>query len=230
MSADRFCITQVASTVDALLEVPCHGGMAPPLVPVLQEAAHSFSGPCDRVFLYNPDAIAQWIYAGHRPLFAPLEVRADLGLGMLSVYPPVTPACFASMYSGLQPAVHGIQSYVKPVLTVDTIFDDLPQAGRQAAIVSTEGDSISLIFGVIFETPIVLVALTGVGLVKPKTLQKNFKYVVLIILIVAAVITPPDVTSQVLVAIPLMILFYASIILCKILFRRKLAEQEEDLD
>ena len=52
----------------------------------------------------------------------------------------------------------------------------------------------------------------------------------IIILIVAAVITPPDVTSQVLVAIPLMILFYASIILCKILFRRKLAEQEEDLD
>ena len=51
-----------------------------------------------------------------------------------------------------------------------------------------------------------------------------------IMLIVAAVITPPDVTSQVLVAIPLMILFYASIILCKILFRRKLAEQEEDLD
>ena len=90
--------------------------------------------------------------------------------------------------------------------------------------------STMLIFGVIFETPIVLVALTGVGLVKPKTLQKNFKYVVLIILIVAAVITPPDVTSQVLVAIPLMILFYASIILCKILFRRKLAEQEEDLD
>lgn len=60
--------------------------------------------------------------------------------------------------------------------------------------------STMLIFGVIFETPIVLVALTGVGLVKPKTLQKNFKYVVLIILIVAAVITPPDVTSQVLVA------------------------------
>ena len=51
--------------------------------------------------------------------------------------------------------------------------------------------STMLIFGVIFETPIVLVALTGVGLVKPKTLQKNFKYVVLIILIVAAVITPP---------------------------------------
>ena len=147
MTKDRFCITQVASTVDALLGAPCHGGMAPPLLPVLQQAARSLSGPCDRVFLYNPDAIAQWIYAGHRPLFAPLEVRADLGLGMLSVYPPVTPACFASMYSGLPPEVHGIQSYIKPVLAVDTVFDDLPQAGRRAAIVSTAGDSISLIFG-----------------------------------------------------------------------------------
>ena len=147
MTTDRFCITQVAATIDALLGVPGHGGMAAPLLPVLQQAARSLTGVCDRVFLYNPDAIAQWIYAGHRPLFAPLEVRADLGLGMLSVYPPVTPACFASMYSGLQPAVHGIQSYVKPVLTVDTVFDDLPQAGRRVAIVSTEGDSISLIFG-----------------------------------------------------------------------------------
>ena len=146
MPSDRFSITQVAATVDALLGVPCHGGAAALLAPVLNQAAASFSAPCDRVFLYNPDAIAQWIYAGHRPLFAPLEVRVDLGLGMLSVYPPVTPACFASMYSGLSPAVHGIQAYVKPVLTVDTIFDDLPLAGRRVAIVSTEGDSISLIF------------------------------------------------------------------------------------
>ena len=114
-------------------------------------------------------------------------------------------------------------------------FARLNTSGTVTAMVSVQEYvsyviSTMLIFGVIFETPIVLVALTGVGLVKPKTLQKNFKYVVLIILIVAAVITPPDVTSQVLVAIPLMILFYASIILCKILFRRKLAEQEEDLD
>ena len=123
--------------------------------------------------------------------------------------------------------------FVLPILL--GFFARLNTSGTVTAMVSVQEYvsyviSTMLIFGVIFETPIVLVALTGVGLVKPKTLQKNFKYVVLIILIVAAVITPPDVTSQVLVAIPLMILFYASIILCKILFRRKLAEQEEDLD
>lgn len=146
MTTDRFRITQVAATIDALLDVPGRAGMAAPLAPVLQEAARAFSGPCDRVFLYNPDAIAQWIYAGHRPLFAPLEARGDLGLAMGSVCPPVTPVCFASMYSGLPPAQHGIRTYVKPVLAVDTVFDDLPRAGRRCAIVSTQGDSISLIF------------------------------------------------------------------------------------
>ena len=57
MTTDRFCITQVAATVDALLGAPRHSGMAAPLLPVLQQAARSFSGPYDRVFLYNPDAI-----------------------------------------------------------------------------------------------------------------------------------------------------------------------------
>ena len=76
-------------------------------------------------------------------------------------------------------------------------FARLNTSGTVTAMVSVQEYvsyviSTMLIFGVIFETPIVLVALTGVGLVKPKTLQKNFKYVVLIILIVAAVITPPS--------------------------------------
>ncbi len=83
-------------------------------------------------------------------------------------------------------------------------------------------------FGLIFETPILLLALTGLGLVRPKTLKKNFKYVVLIILIVAAIITPPDVTSQILAGVPLMVLFYASILLCQVVFRRKLAREEEE--
>ena len=147
MHTDRFCITQVAATVDALLGVPCHGGDTRSRVPCSASGSPLPSlPPVTAYFSTIPPPLAQWIYAGRRPLFAPLEVRADLGLGMLSVYPPVTPACFASMYSGLTPAVHGIQAYVKPVLTVDTIFDDLPLAGRRAAIVSTEGDSISLIF------------------------------------------------------------------------------------
>lgn len=109
-------------------------------------------------------------------------------------------------------------------------FARLDTTNTVSAMISVESYisyvvSTMITFGIIFETPIVLVALTSAGLVKPQFLQKNFKFVVLVILAVSAVITPPDVTSQVLVAVPLMVLFYASIILCKILFRRKLAKE-----
>ena len=50
------------------------------------------------------------------------------------------------MYSGLQPAQHGIMKYEKPVLGVETVFDRLPEAGKRVAVISTQGDSISLIF------------------------------------------------------------------------------------
>lgn len=132
-------ITGVAATVDALLGIPCHEGAAAPLAALPIEH-------CDRVFLYNPDAIAAWVYEKYRLLFAPLVKKADYCLPMCSVFPPVTPVCFASMYSGMQPAQHGIMRYEKPVLTVPTLFDDLPAAGKRAAIVSTAGDSISRIF------------------------------------------------------------------------------------
>ena len=60
--------------------------------------------------------------------------------------PSVTPVCFASMYSGVLPEVHGIRRYEKPVLQVKTLFDDFVDSGKRAAIVSTSGDSISKIF------------------------------------------------------------------------------------
>jgi len=136
------CITGVCQTIDSLLGIEGHEGAAAPIASVLENA----SGACDRIFMYHPDAVAAWIYEKYRALFAPLEKRADLKLPMLSVVPLVTPVCFASMYSGMQPEKHGILQYVKPVLRVQTVFDDLVRAGKKAAIVSTEGDSISLIF------------------------------------------------------------------------------------
>jgi len=60
--------------------------------------------------------------------------------------PSVTPVCFASMYTGAMPKVHGIQAYEKPVLRIDTVFDAFIRAGMKPAIVSTANDSISCIF------------------------------------------------------------------------------------
>lgn len=87
-----------------------------------------------------------------------------------------------------------------------------------------------VVFGGIFELPIVTILLTSVGILNPKFLQKNRKFVVLVVFILAALITPPDVTTQILVAFPMLALFEISLVLCRILFRKKLTEEVADLE
>ena len=100
----------------------------------------------DRIFMYNPDAIAQWIYEKYPQFFTELKERTELELPFQTVMPSVTPVCFGTMYTGAQPEVHGIKAYVKPVIKIDTLFDALIRAGKKPAIVSTTGDSLSFIY------------------------------------------------------------------------------------
>ena len=102
--------------------------------------------PVDRTIIYNPDAVALWVWQKYTEKFAPAMIRSDIAMPMLSVMPSVTPVCFASMYTGVMPEVHGIRKYEKPVLTTETLFDRFIKAGKKAAIVSTKNDSISVIF------------------------------------------------------------------------------------
>ena len=73
--------------------------------------------------------------------------------------------------------------------------------------------------GVIFELPIIIYFLTKVGLVTPKILVKYRKYALVFVLILAAIITPPDVASQIIVAIPILILYQISIYISKIVLK-----------
>ena len=100
----------------------------------------------DRIFLYNPDAIAQWVYEKYPHFMKEVTARTELQVPFRTVMPSVTPVCFGTLYTGAQPEVHGIQSYAKPVITIDTLFDALLRAGKKPAIVSTAKDSLSLIF------------------------------------------------------------------------------------
>ena len=101
---------------------------------------------CDRAVFYNPDAVALWLYQKYTEKFTDAILCSDVAVPMLSFMPSVTPVCFASMYSGVSPDVHGIKRYEKPVLTVETVFDCFIKEGKKAAIVSTAKDSISMIF------------------------------------------------------------------------------------
>lgn len=100
----------------------------------------------DRVVMYNPDAIAQWIYNKYTHLVQTVKDNTDVEVSLATVMPSVTPVCFATMYTGAQPEVHGIQKYEKPVLTIDTLFDALVRAGKKVALITCGKCSLSRIY------------------------------------------------------------------------------------
>ncbi len=69
--------------------------------------------------------------------------------------------------------------------------------------------------GIIFELPILMVFLTKVGIITPEFMIKYRKHAIIILMIVAAIITPPDIVSMVLVMLPLILLYEVSILLTK---------------
>lgn len=100
----------------------------------------------DRIFMYNPDAIAQWIYEKYNDYSDGVRENTDIELPLCSVMPSVTPVCFATMYTGSQPEIHGIRKYEKPVLKLDSIFDALIRAGKKPAIVAESKCSMAMIY------------------------------------------------------------------------------------
>lgn len=85
--------------------------------------------------------------------------------------------------------------------------------------------TVVLAFGAMFELPIVLLAFLKAGLIELKTLQKQRPLVVVIILILAAFLTPPDVISQLMLGIPTYLLFELTLIAGRFM---TLPEREED--
>jgi sec-independent protein translocase protein TatC len=78
---------------------------------------------------------------------------------------------------------------------------------------------------ILFELPVLIYFLTKIGLVTPEFLKKYRKHALVFVLILAAIITPPDVASQVVVAIPILILYEISITIS----RRVIKKQEKNV-
>jgi sec-independent protein translocase protein TatC len=83
-----------------------------------------------------------------------------------------------------------------------------------------------LAFGLVFELPLVLTFLARLGIVSVDFLKRNRKYALLLFFAGAAILTPPDVVTQVMMAVPLMVLYEISIIGAKI-FGKKKSEVDE---
>jgi sec-independent protein translocase protein TatC len=83
-----------------------------------------------------------------------------------------------------------------------------------------------LAFGLVFELPLVLTFLAKLGIVSVSFLKKNRKYALLLFFIGSAILTPPDVVTQVMMALPLMVLYELSIVGARI-FGKKKSEVDE---
>ncbi|MBN2322561.1 MAG: twin-arginine translocase subunit TatC [Spirochaetes bacterium] len=81
-------------------------------------------------------------------------------------------------------------------------------------------------FGVMFELPLVILALSKFGIVTPEMLKKGRRYTIVGVFIVAAILTPPDVVSQIMLAIPLLLLYEVGILICKAVTRKREREAE----
>ncbi|MET1014325.1 MAG: twin-arginine translocase subunit TatC [Paenisporosarcina sp.] len=88
-------------------------------------------------------------------------------------------------------------------------------------------------FGFVFQMPVVLLFLTRLGIITPMLLTKYRKYIYLVLVVVADILTPPDIMSHVLVTLPLILLFEFSILIAKIGYRKYLKadalQQREEL-
>jgi len=87
-----------------------------------------------------------------------------------------------------------------------------------------------LAFGLVFELPLVLTFLARLGLVSVDFLKKNRKYALLLFFAGSAILTPPDVVTQIMMALPLMVLYEISIIGAKIFGKKKPEEVKDTPD
>lgn len=82
--------------------------------------------------------------------------------------------------------------------------------------------------GLAFQMPLVMFFLAKIGIVTGSFLRKNRRYAIVVILIVAAIITPPDVISQIVVTLPLWLLYEISIVLASRVEKQKAKEEKEE--
>lgn len=103
------------------------------------------------------------------------------------------------------------------------VSPDVPNQIQLNSYISTV-ISVTIAVGIVFELPILVFFLTKVGIITPSFMRKNRKIMLVLVLVVSAIITPPDIFSQILVCIPLMGLYEISIKISERVFKQREAD------
>lgn len=146
--------------------------------------------------------IAPGLYPKERKFIAPIILITIIcfllgaGFAYAVLIPIVLPFLFSLSTASIQPMIN-INDYAQFVLRL------------------------ILLTGLVFELPMVSFLLTRLGLLTPKFLRKAWKYSILFIFIFAAIVTPPDPVSQIILALPLVLLYEVSIWVSQITIKKK---------
>lgn len=111
--------------------------------------------------------------------------------------------------------------------TEDAIVNNIELSSYISNVVN-----ITLATGIMFQLPMAVYVLSRMGLITSHFLLKYYRHALVLILIVAAVLTPPDVVSQIVLAVPIVLLYQASITICRRMekHRMRAREAEEGVD
>ena len=141
-----FPMKTFAATVADCMDLPLPETYAKGIDWVSALMKQRMGGTADRVVLYHADAVGMYIWQKYTSLFAPVYQHTSLAIPYISTVESVTPVAHASMYTGLDPKDHGIETYVRPQLTCSTLFDELIKAGKKVCIVAQADSTFLHIF------------------------------------------------------------------------------------
>jgi sec-independent protein translocase protein TatC len=110
--------------------------------------------------------------------------------------------CLVIVPIGIKFLMGSASGFITPMITIDNYISFL--------------GTLTFVFGLVFQLPLIIMFLTRMGLVSPKFLARRWREAIVIIFIAAAILTPPDVVSQVLMAAPLIVLYVLGVILSKL--------------